>query len=154
MNKKLIFFLGSGGLTDKLTLLQGTVGTIEALVLFFFLNFLFPGQIQLICYFSICFFTLASILLGASYENYLSAKDPPSFVLDEMAGFFCSVIFLPVSVFYVLAAFVLFRVFDVWKPLLIGKSQKLPGGIGMVIDDLLAGICANICCQILRYFLK
>lgn len=153
MNKKLIIIIGSGGFAHKLSIMPGTFGTIEAVIIYAAIIWLAPAQLYVWSYGLIIFFTLLTLLIGAAYEQYCQKKDPPAFILDEIAGFFCSVIFLPTNLFYIALAFILFRVFDIWKPLFIRKVQNLPGGLGIIADDLLAGICANICCQIIKHLL-
>jgi phosphatidylglycerophosphatase A len=69
-------------------------------------------------------------------------------VIDEIAGMCISLLFLPVTRTTVVAALVLFRFFDIVKPLYIRKAEKLPGGWGVMADDLLAGIYTNILLQI------
>jgi phosphatidylglycerophosphatase A len=59
-----------------------------------------------------------------------------------------SLLFIPVTVPYVLVALVLFRVFDIVKPFYIKNLERLPGGLGVMMDDVLAGIYANILLQI------
>jgi phosphatidylglycerophosphatase A len=153
MNNKLWVIIGSGGLAHKLPFLQGTFGTIEAVLIYVAIIFLSPSQIYLWSYGFIILFTVLSIVLGAVSERYFNTKDPYPFVLDEMAGFFCSVLFLPASFLYIMLAFILFRMFDIWKPFPIRKSQELPGGVGIVADDLMAGFYTNVCCQIIKYLI-
>jgi phosphatidylglycerophosphatase A len=95
--------------------------------------------------------TLAITLLGIWSSNVVSkiwGKDPARVVIDEVAGMCISLLFIPVTVKYVIAALILFRFFDIAKPLLIRKLEKLPGGWGIMLDDVLAGIYANILLQI------
>ncbi|MBI1785643.1 phosphatidylglycerophosphatase A, partial [Candidatus Sumerlaeota bacterium] len=73
-------------------------------------------------------------------EKYHAEKDPHKVVIDEIAGFFVSMFLVPWNWPCVAAAFFLFRFFDVWKPYPIRGLQRLPGGIGIMIDDLLAGV--------------
>lgn len=150
---KLLVIIGSGGVGHKLPLLQGTFGTLEAAVLYLAVLNWAPGQVNLWAYGFILLFAVLGMALGGVAEEYFKAKDPRPFVLDEVAGFFCAIIFLPTTLFYIICAFVLFRVFDVWKPFPIRKLQDLPAGAGIVADDLLAGFYANICCQIIRYLI-
>jgi phosphatidylglycerophosphatase A len=70
-------------------------------------------------------------------------------VIDEWAGMHLSLILVPISWKTVLAAFILFRFFDILKPLGIRKMEKLPGGWGVMGDDLLAGLYANLGLQLL-----
>jgi phosphatidylglycerophosphatase A len=69
-------------------------------------------------------------------------------VIDEIAGMCVSLLFIPVTVGYVAAAFILFRFFDIVKPLYIRRTEKLPKGWGVMLDDVVAGIYANILLQI------
>lgn len=151
MINKLWAIIGSGGIAHKLPFLQGTFGTLEAVLIYMAIIFLFPSQIYLLCYGLIIFFTVSGIILGTASEKYFRAKDPHPFVLDEIAGYFCTVIFLPSTYSYIILSFFLFRIFDIWKPFPIRKSQELKGGVGIVLDDLLAGLYTNICCQIIKY---
>lgn len=74
----------------------------------------------------------------------LGRKDPGVIVIDEVAGMLLSVIGLPRSIPVLLTAFVLFRVFDVWKPFPARESQALTGGMGVMVDDLIAGVYALV----------
>jgi phosphatidylglycerophosphatase A len=70
-------------------------------------------------------------------------------VIDEVAGMCVSLLFVPVTVATVVTGFVLFRIFDIWKPLYIRKLESLPGGVGVMADDLLAGLYSNLILQAL-----
>ena len=76
----------------------------------------------------------------------LNKKDPQQVVIDEVAGQFIALMFLPFDAAWwmILAGFFLFRLFDIWKPYPIDGMQELPGGFGVVVDDLVAGIYAAI----------
>jgi len=74
-------------------------------------------------------------------EILLECKDAPCIVIDEVAGMLLSLFLVPLSFFTVVAGFILFRIFDIWKP--IPSLEKLPGGFGVMADDLLAGLIAN-----------
>jgi phosphatidylglycerophosphatase A len=71
-----------------------------------------------------------------------SGKDPGAIVVDEVAGMLLSVLTVPLSLPVLLVAFLLFRVFDVVKPFPANVSQRLHGGLGVMIDDLIAGLYA------------
>lgn len=75
-------------------------------------------------------------------ERLLGAKDPGRIVVDEAAGMMLSVLLLPLTAAVLAAAFVLFRIFDIVKPFPAYASQRLPGGIGVMADDLVAGLYA------------
>jgi phosphatidylglycerophosphatase A len=74
----------------------------------------------------------------------IGLKDPSVVVCDEIAGMAVAAAFLPLTAATLLAAFLLFRFFDVLKPPPIRQAEQLPGGLGIVADDLLAGLVANL----------
>ena len=76
-------------------------------------------------------------------------KDPSKVVLDEVIGVWIAMMFIPFSFFNVLLAFGLFRYFDIAKPLGIRNLEALKGGLGVMADDMLAGIYSNIVLQII-----
>jgi phosphatidylglycerophosphatase A len=77
-------------------------------------------------------------------ERGLGGKDPGAIVIDEVAGMTLSVIALPLTPAVLLSGFVLFRLFDVVKPPPAHASQRLHGGVGVMIDDLIAGVYALV----------
>ena len=85
-------------------------------------------------------------------EVAIGAKDPGAIVIDEVAGMTLSVLVLPLpfTVPVLLVAFVLFRIFDVVKPFPAGRSQALGGGVGVMIDDIIAGLYALVVVLVLR----
>ena len=86
-------------------------------------------------------------------EKLLGEKDSSHIVIDEFCGFFVSLLLVPFSAGYALSAFFLFRFFDILKPFPIRKIEyKLKGGLGIVTDDILAGIYTNAILQIWRLF--
>ncbi len=76
----------------------------------------------------------------ASSDN----PDPSEVVIDEVMGMVVAVAFLPLTPTVLLASFVLFRVFDIAKPFPVRQFEKLPGGWGIVMDDVIAGVYANV----------
>lgn len=88
---------------------------------------------------------------GAGKMEPLWGKDSSKVVIDEVAGMFISLLFVPVSIPNILAGLVLFRFFDIAKPLLVRRTEQLPKGWGVMGDDVLAGIYANIVLQIMLY---
>ena len=86
--------------------------------------------------------SVLSVPLGSLAEK-TEGEDPGSFVLDEVAGYLLAVSFLPGGWLALGAAFFAFRFFDIAKPWPIRKLERLPGGWGVLLDDLLAGIYAH-----------
>ena len=84
---------------------------------------------------------------GGRAARILNKKDPAEVVIDEVVGQWLAILWLPVFIWWQLAlAFVLFRLFDITKPWIIRKSENwLPGGWGIMLDDVLAGGAAALC---------
>lgn len=100
------------------------------------------------------FITAAITALGIWSGNKVEplwGKDHSRVVIDEVAGQAIALLFIPVTVKYLIASLVLFRLFDIAKPLLIRKLEALPGGWGVMADDVLAGIYANIVLQMVIF---
>ena len=94
--------------------------------------------------------TLLITILGVWAGNKVEpiwGKDHQRVVIDEVAGMFFSLLFLPVNVKYVLCALILFRFFDIKKPLFIREMEHFNGGWGVMADDVLAGVYTNILLQ-------
>ena len=83
-------------------------------------------------------------------ERALGTKDPGAIVVDEVAGMTISVLTVPLTPVVLVVGFVLFRIFDVVKPFPAGVSQRLGGGVGVMIDDVIAGIYALLILLIVR----
>jgi len=96
--------------------------------------------------------SLISVYICSEAEKHLG-HDASSIVIDEVVGYLFAVLFLPKTTMVAIYALILFRVFDIAKPLFINKLQKLPKGWGIMLDDVAAGICANVVLQIL-YMIK
>ncbi len=75
-------------------------------------------------------------------------KDSYRVVIDEVAGMWITVLFVPITGPRLLAGLILFRFFDIVKPLYIRRMEQLPGGVGVMMDDVLAGLYANALLQI------
>jgi phosphatidylglycerophosphatase A len=89
---------------------------------------------------------------AAACEKHYKKEDPRQCVIDEVAGQLVSVWFLPRQAGFYIAAFLLFRIFDILKPFPINKSEALPHGIGIMTDDVLAGVYSLVILQGIRYF--
>lgn len=102
-------------------------------------------------------FILAVLIAGLWSSIRLEkdwGKDPSQIVIDEWAGMWITCFALPVTWINLLLAFIVFRVLDIWKPLFIRRAEKLRGGWGVMMDDILAGIVGNIFVLILIWILN
>jgi phosphatidylglycerophosphatase A len=98
------------------------------------------------------FLILLFFVLGVYSSNKVEqewGKDPSKIVIDEVVGMWISLLLLPSGWWYTALAFVLFRLLDIYKPLFIRRMEKLKGGWGVMMDDVLAGIYANVIIQLL-----
>jgi len=87
-------------------------------------------------------------------ERLIGKKDPGVIVIDEVAGMTLSVVALPLTVPVLATAFVLFRLFDIVKPFPARASQRVAGGLGVMIDDLIAGLYALAAVAVLRALVR
>ena len=135
--------LGFGsGLSPKA---PGTMGTLAVIPVYLLLS-----QLSLIYY---LLAVLVLSLLGIAICGYTSSKlevhDHPGIVFDEFAGFLITMIAAPVSWITLLLGFILFRLFDILKPWPIcWLDKKISGGLGIMLDDILAGIFSLLVLQI------
>lgn len=133
MKKNLIVIVATGFGLGMLPKAPGTFGTVLGVAL----AVIFPDNLYLVIA-----VTLLGIWLSQEAEKILEEHDSPKIVIDEIAGYLLAV--FNWHGYYLLAAFVLFRVFDIIKPEPIRQLQKLPGGIGIMADDLAAGLLSNL----------
>ena len=130
------FYLG------KLPFAPGSWGSLGALILWIF----FPSSyllqmIMIIILFSIG--VISSKIMAAAMNDH----DPSEVVIDEAVGMWIALFMLPHSIAIYSMAFILFRIFDIFKPSFIYHIQNLPGGWGIMMDDVLAGIITWLICQ-------
>jgi phosphatidylglycerophosphatase A len=95
--------------------------------------------------------TLAGVWSSSIMERFWGT-DPSKVVIDEVAGMCVSLLLLPSNIKYLSAAFILFRFFDILKPLYIRKAESFPKGWGIMLDDILAGVYTNILLQAVLWF--
>jgi phosphatidylglycerophosphatase A len=98
--------------------------------------------------------TIVIIALGIYTGNRVEAdwgKDSYRVVIDEVAGMLVTILFVPANLYFLLAGLVLFRFFDIVKPLYIRRMEALPAGTGVMMDDVLAGVYANIVLQVIVF---
>ena len=92
-------------------------------------------------------FCLIGIWASSRSISLLGNSDPSEAVVDELMGQFITFLFVPFGIGwpFILAGFLLFRIFDIWKPYPVDDLQILPGGLGICADDIVAGVYAGIC---------
>jgi len=141
-------WIGSLGLGLS-PIMPGTCGTLAGVAIALFVRQL-PGAAWI--------FAGAALLitvLGAPLAKSAASEDPGWFVLDEVAGYFAVLIGLPVVErpwLCLVGAFVAFRVFDITKPWPIKASERIGGGWGVMIDDLVAAVYAHAVMRVVLQF--
>jgi phosphatidylglycerophosphatase A len=88
--------------------------------------------------------TTFSIIVGSRPREVFGSDDPRQVVIDEVAGQLVTFLFIPLSLKTLILGFFLFRFFDVVKPYPIHKFEALEGGLGITMDDVAAGVFANV----------
>ncbi len=143
-----VLFFSTGFYSGYIPFAPGTFGTLTALPLCYLLSICSSGGGAVI----IIAFILLAIWLADSSEKLINKKDPGCIVIDEIAGMLVTLAGLPFNFFTVVMGFVLFRLLDIFKPFPIRYlERKIPGGAGIVVDDIVAGIIANITLRIIVY---
>ena len=135
--------LGFGsGLSPKA---PGTFGSLAALPLWYLLQYLPPSSYILVV---VAAFVLGIYLCGET-ARALGVHDHGGIVWDEFVGLWIALFLLPQGWYWVVAGFALFRLFDIWKPWPIRVlDAKVHGGLGIMVDDVLAGFYAFVVLQL------
>lgn len=124
----------------------GTAGSLVGLALFWPLSRL-PGEAQAVALAAVFF---AGVAASTDLARRLGAHDPGLVVVDEVAGMWASLLLVPWSAGSAIVGFLLFRVMDVVKPYPARALESLPRGWGIMADDLMAGLYANLTLRILQ----
>lgn len=132
-----IIFLATSGGVGFSSVAPGTLGSLVGILFAYGFSF-FPNTLTLVTLLGFIFF---SIWICSLAESYLDEKDSPKIVLDEICGMMISLIFVPWNIQNIVIAFLLFRFFDIVKvPPANFLEKNLPGGYGIVLDDVMAGL--------------
>jgi phosphatidylglycerophosphatase A len=124
-------------------IVSGTFGTLGGVALAALYGWTWPDYYLALCLITAALLTWIGIPVGDWAEKHFGRKDPGEFVLDEVAGYMIAVAWLEFGGWKQLfAAFVLFRLTDIIKPPPARKMEALPGGLGIMVDDLVAGLWA------------
>jgi phosphatidylglycerophosphatase A len=148
LNEKLITFLATGFGSGLMPFAPGTAGTLVG-VLICLLCLPMPWILRLLFVFVLL---AVSIYVAGQVEKIYQKKDDQRIVIDEIIGLQITMLPVTINVLNLCAGFVLFRIFDIWKPFPIRNLQGLPGGWGVVADDVAAGIYAGAIMWLLKFW--
>ncbi len=150
VSRAVILFIAEGAYSGKSPLAPGTAGTLVGVLFYFGLrdaaSFLYIIITLLVC--------IGGTWTAGRAEKILGCKDCPSIVIDEIAGYLIAMFMVPAGWRFIAAGFFLFRLFDIVKPWPLQSLQKINGGLGVMLDDIGAGLYTNVLLQAAAYYLK
>jgi phosphatidylglycerophosphatase A len=127
----------------------GTVGSAAGLLLYGLLRLSASPAIELAV---IAGLFLVGVWSGTAAERHFGGEDPGPVVIDEVVGMLVTLAFLPTSYTVAVTGFFVFRIFDVFKPFPAGRMERLPGGLGVMADDLMAAVYGNMVVRLAVWF--
>lgn len=141
-------FIGSGFYTGYFPIASGTVGSAAAILIYLipgFENFyiIIPAAILMAVY---------GIYIGTKFEKKYG-KDPAQCTIDEVVGTWISLIALPKTFWVILVSFLLWRILDIIKPPPARNLERLNGGFGIMLDDVVSGIYTLLIMHLVVYLL-
>jgi len=147
---RLAVLIATVGYCGYFPIAPGTVGSAAGLVVYLLVWWSGSPVVEV---------ALIAVLFGAGVwagtiaERFFGGIDPGPIVMDEVVGMLITLAFIPVGISGALAGFVLFRVYDVIKPYPAGRFEQLHGGLGVMADDAMAGVYANLTLRLLLWLL-
>ncbi len=138
---RLAVFVATVGYSGYFPVAPGTIGSAAGLVVYLLVWW---AQSPLVEVGLIVLLFAAGVWAGTTAERYFGGIDPGPVVIDEVVGMLITLAFIPVGLSGALAGFVLFRIFDVIKPFPADRLERLHGGLGVMADDAMAAVYANI----------
>jgi len=128
-------FIGSGFMTGYIPIASGTFGSLAGLIIY-----LIPGFEKLsILIPAVIVFTIYGIYIGTKFEKQYG-EDPAECTIDEVVGMWITLILVPKKILILIIAFIIWRMMDIIKPSPARQAEKLKGGFGIMMDDIIAGV--------------
>jgi phosphatidylglycerophosphatase A len=146
-----ILFIASFAYVGYIPVASGTFGSLAALPLFWVFDALSAAS-SIAAVVLFVMLTTAACWVAGKADAYLQEHDSHKIVIDEVAGFVASILFVPLSWQTAASAFLVFRALDVIKPFPAGYiDAHLPGGAGVVLDDVVSGLYTNVIVRLLLF---
>jgi len=146
-----LYFIAFGFGSGRAPYAPGTFGTLAAIPCYLLLSYLPLTGYLIFC----VVFIIFSSWLCERISKETGTHDHPGMNIDEFAGFFVTMIAAPHGWQWIVLGFILFRIFDIWKPWPINYVDKhMDNGFGMIFDDVLAGVYAFAIIQLCYYSLR
>lgn len=128
----------------------GTLGTLVAIPIYYFLSDIRSPLYEI----TLIGFIFLSVWISEKAEIFFVKKDDQRIVIDEIVGFLITMLWIPKTTRFIIIGFILFRFFDILKPIPIRRiERKFKGGFGVVLDDVVAGVYANIILRLIYLFI-
>ncbi len=147
MSRQLSLFFATAGYVGLIPKAPGTCGSLLATIILFAVSrrtSYIPAELLLS---GIGIVTVLGVLAADRVARDRGVDDPQMVVIDEVAGQLLTFLFIPLRWQTLLLGTILFRLFDIWKPFPLRRAESLPHGVGIMADDLLAGVYANLLLQ-------
>lgn len=141
---RLAVFVATVGYSGYFPVAPGTVGSAAGLLVYLLVWWSGSRAVELML---IGGLFAAGVWAGTTAERYFGGIDPGPVVIDEVVGMLITLAFIPVGLSGAVTGFVLFRIFDVIKPYPAGRLERLHGGLGVMADDAMAAVYANVTLQ-------
>jgi phosphatidylglycerophosphatase A len=149
IKKAVIIFIAQGAYAGRFPVAPGTAGTLIGVLIYLWMRTISPAA-----YLAICFIVMMiGTWVAGRAESLLGRKDSPSIVIDEIAGYLVAMFMVPRGWGFMVAGFLLFRVFDILKPYPLKRLQNIHGGTGVMADDIGAGVYTNLVLEAARFFI-
>jgi phosphatidylglycerophosphatase A len=147
---RLAVFVATVGYCGYFPVAPGTIGSAAGLIVYVLVWWTRSTAVEIGLIVGIF---AVGIWAATTAERYFGGIDPGPIVIDEVVGMLVTLAFMPVGLTTALAGFVLFRTFDVIKPFPAGRLEKLHGGLGVMADDAMAAVYANLSLRAVVYLL-
>jgi phosphatidylglycerophosphatase A len=139
-------FIATAGYSGYFPVAPGTVGSAVGLLVYLLVWWSGSPVVEVGL---IAVLFAAGVWAGTTAERYFGGIDPGPVVVDEVVGMLITLAFIPVGIAGAVAGFFLFRVFDIVKPYPAGRLESLHGGLGVMADDAMAAVYANVSLRLL-----
>jgi phosphatidylglycerophosphatase A len=147
---RLAVFIATVGYCGYFPFAPGTVGSAAGLVVYVLVWWTHSASVEIGL---IVGLFAVGVWAGTTAEQYFGGIDPGPVVIDEVVGMLITLAFIPVGWSAALVGFLLFRIFDVIKPFPAGRFEQLHGGLGVMADDAMAAVYANMSLRVLMWLL-
>jgi phosphatidylglycerophosphatase A len=144
---RLALFLATGGYVGYVPIAPGTFGSALGLALLWGMRLVADVRLEILV---LVLVLVVGVWSSGVAERYAGRTDPGIVVIDEVAGMLITMLLIPVTFISVLAGFLVFRALDILKPWPARRLERLPGGFGIMADDVMAAVYGNLVMHGLR----